>query len=239
MSNYYYKSTSLSSILTSKTSGNNSSTNYFNTSTDLGSLYQPVINDNFKIANTNLYYYYGSIDIAPLYLPFYYEYSIANSYNQNLPSWCRRIKAIIIGGGGLGYAQYTTGGGGGQFVYVDLVVGQYSSISVIVGNGDGSRSYLYVGSTTVYTFFAYGGGTATINDGIGGNGSGTNGTITYNGANGSRDGGINGFKNGQYTNQLIQNQNYGQGGGGGNPNDDYTGYINGNSGYVRVYCLVN
>ena len=200
----YYKVNgviALTDIFASKTSTgyvftyyNQSGVDIYNLFLQTFSCFPTQINDAFShVSNTN--YKLNGIDIKTLFLPVYVEFT-GGSGTVNIPSWCKYVKALMIGGGGGGGGgdngffgnDFDAGSSGGGGAFVDtqaITIGSIKTLSYTVGGGGtgggGGNQYNWVG------------------------GDGTNGgdsSITYNctsytaGGGGKRYGG-NGY-NGTY-----------------------------------------
>lgn len=262
MSNFYYNSTPLTDLL--KSGSSSVTTNFKNSSSvDIGGLFKPdstgadsSTQTGLFIRNSNLGYYYSSsiINLTSTFLPYYIDNNTAGDYNNvSIPSWCRKIKFILIGGGGGGAGNSNSEGGGGEFLYT--VINKVDGVNTLyyhvadagVGRGyngvtGGSAQY----SSLVYNsngYYANGsGGSGSGGGGAGGSagtGSGTD-TIRRNGVSGCSgcygSGAKNGMYNTDYNGKILVHddlsENYGRGGEADNG-------TSGHYGYVRIYFCIN
>ena len=228
----------------------NTSFNYYKGGIDIATLFQPPY---IEYTSTGTYNYSGMPNWCKVFRCIIiggggygysnytngggggqFSYSVVNVV-QGLP---RNIK-IIVGQGG--------SAGSGNSSFNDFMTIVFNGVTA-VGNGqsggtNGGGSLVQYGG---YNSIANGGSSAGSTPGGGGNGNIGSATLSYNGqigqegnSPGYKYGGNNGFKNAGFTHAGIENLNYGKGGDGGDPGDDYSGYYNGNSGYVRIYFCVN
>uniref|UniRef100_A0A6C0HBX0 Glycine-rich domain-containing protein n=1 Tax=viral metagenome TaxID=1070528 RepID=A0A6C0HBX0_9ZZZZ len=114
MSNYSYKGISLSTLVkyfnnTVVNSGsnflNNGSANTFTVNVSYSEEFTNLTNVNSF--NGNLGHSIKNTDISTYAVPAYDTYG-SGSYSLTIPSWCTKIRMILVGGGGGGYGGSTT-----------------------------------------------------------------------------------------------------------------------------------
>lgn len=98
MSNYSYKNTPLTNLC--KGYSINTFITKFNTGlTYVTSTYTNVVNER----PIKLDYKYDGTDISTYCIANYIESSTTNFTNTQIPSWCTKIRAVLVGGGGGGH----------------------------------------------------------------------------------------------------------------------------------------
>ena len=99
MSGYKFNGYDLDTLLTGHTNDTVPVTNFKSNSSDITYRFRKPVG-NLIIRNSTLLYKYGSssVDIASVFLPLYSEFTATGTCN--IPTWCTKLKCILIGGGG-------------------------------------------------------------------------------------------------------------------------------------------
>ena len=106
MSNYYTNSIRLSDIIQYDTNGivkSKFSGLSITTKTDYSGFNSSYINEQIQ---TGTGYNYSGTDISSYCIAAYTESASGNFSSSSIPSWCNKIRAVLIGGGGGGASTY-------------------------------------------------------------------------------------------------------------------------------------
>jgi hypothetical protein len=237
MSKFQYNGTEINNIIYGSNATNTTSIN--NAFTNMTITTNPSSNNYTNINSTpnTFYYSINGVDITTYSIATFVEASSGST--TNMPSWCKNIRAVLIGGGG----GSTPSALGTQYDYHSNNSGYNNPIATNVfnrdykvrehkttpGNGGGGGAFIYISSLNVTGYQTF-----SLSCGTGGGASTTGGattltisknsqtsTFTAGGGGGAQTAGAASITNNISATTLYGSGQAGGGGGGTNTGGTY------------------